>query len=89
MANQITMREYNEIKNETVQLIRFENGRRKMTIGGMSYKNAIDEMQKSYFVSDCTFLIAPEGTPSRITCLWDEKELKVALKEWWVGWWQQ
>ena len=44
MANEITKKDYEEIKNKRVSVISFKDGRRTFTYAGLSYKEAIDEM---------------------------------------------
>jgi hypothetical protein len=45
MANEITKQEFDEIKNKTKTIICFENGKRELTYGGLSYKIIVDEIQ--------------------------------------------
>lgn len=47
MANAITTTEYNQIKNITFVVIRFDNNVRTMSYGGLSYIKALDYIMKT------------------------------------------
>ena len=79
MANRLTHREYQQIKNESVTLIRFKAGVRQMTIAGCNYKEVIENMLR---FPDCTFLVTTTRLPCTIDCIRDEKLLRSAYLTW-------
>src|SRR3989304_2137924 len=44
MANKLTLPEYNKIKNKSLCVVSFKDGKRTLTYGNISYKEAIDHV---------------------------------------------
>lgn len=79
MANSITQKEYNAIKNDTtITVVSFENERRTLSYGGLNIIKAIDEVIRNQKLGRESLIIRnlPGGEVS-----WDRKDYDKYLQD--------
>jgi len=57
MANKLTLPEYNKIKNKSLCVVSFKDGKRTLTYGNISYKEAIDHVFKKQAQGEVCLII--------------------------------
>ena len=79
--NLITKKTYDEIKNATVMIVFFQDGKRTLTYSGLNYAKAMKEMIFRAARGESAYVFPEDYLTMDEHLLWDEDEFLAMLKK--------
>lgn len=79
--NKMKIKDYHKIKNKSVEVITFCEGRRIMSYGNLHYKKAVEYVLRQSAFGNVS-IIVDNDTPIRITLIRDQDLLLEKYREW-------